>query len=142
MPQGTHQAFVKDVVFVQNRKDARKKNLRITYEVNEPGSKAFGKTIDEYKASNPFDDEQTKGFLVDRLMSLGVSREELASTNPRSLIGLPVFVSVGPQKNNPQYMQVNRVTLIDSERVSVAQPPVGNGTGNSPTPVSAGSLDY
>ena len=137
---GTYRAFVKDVKFVANKKDTNKKNLVITYEVNEPGNKMFGKTIDEYKACNSFDDAKTKGYLVDRMESLGIPASELPKTNPRSLVGTPIYLTVSPQRDNPRYSQVGRVTLdTDSEHVNVVQPPVGS---SAPAAVSAGSIDY
>lgn len=127
VPVGVHHAFIKDAKFVQNKSDKTKKNLLLEYEVDEPGNPAAGKSIQEYKPANASDSADVKGFLKERLFSLGVTFEEMPTLQVKTLIGMPVYITVGPQKNNPQYTQVFRVNKDNDGQFKEGadiQPPV------------------
>lgn len=139
LPDGTHRCFIKEAGYVPKNDDPSKRNLKLVYEVNEMGNPEMGNTINEIKSANPDDNAKTKGYLVDRVLSLGVTKEELGTLKLKELVGRPVYVTVGRQRNNPKYAQVVDVVLnTDGDFVSVVQPPVGGTTGA----VSAGNIDY
>lgn len=139
VPAGVHQAVLVQARFVQKNDDPNKKNLELTYEVREANNPATGKKISERKPCNPSDTPQVKGYLVERLMQLGVERAEMPTLNVKSLEGKTVYITVVPQRNNPQYTQVQRVQLNnDAEFIGApatnSAPPAGA--------VSADSLSY
>jgi hypothetical protein len=142
-PVGTHKGFIKFAGFVQNKKDSAKRNLKLTYEVKEPGNPATGKEKDEFKPANTSDEAKAKGWLIARLGDLGVKREEIRTLNVKTLQGLPVYFTVAEDRNNPGQTRITRVVLdTDGEHVNVQS----SGPAQSNTPptgaVPANSLGY
>ena len=141
VPIGTHKGFVRRAAFVA-AKTAGRKNVFLEFEVREAGSRVNGMRISEQKPANPDDKPIVKGFLSERLTQLGVPVAEQPRLNLKTLEGRPVYFTVGPQKDNPQYTQIVRVQL-DNDADYTGEVPAGNAAPQqNQQAVSADSLGY
>jgi hypothetical protein len=107
LPPGQYKASVYECKIVDNKNKPGKKNVEITYKVTNEDSPYKGKTIKEWKSANPDDDPQTKGWLKNRLNSLGAKKGD----GPGELVGKAVVIEV---KQNGEYTNVNKVVLLDA----------------------------
>lgn len=126
VPAGKYTGFLFDARVVELKDAAKGKRLVLTYKVADEGAHK-GKTVDEWKSVNPFDDARTKGFLKQRMKSLGVPEERLGSITPDDLIGTPVNFTV---KKNGEYTNVTFVEVRDgnSSESTTASAPAGAAT--------------
>ena len=105
-PDGTYNAYLTEAKVVALKDVAAGKRLVLTYKLFDGPHK--GKTIDEWKSINKFDDARSKAFLKARLLSLGVPEEKISSINPADLSGIAVRIT---KKTNGQYKNVTNVVL-------------------------------
>jgi hypothetical protein len=147
-PIGTFKGFIKFAGFVQNKSDNTKRNLMLTYQIREPGNPASGKTKDEYKPANKFDEAKAKGYLISRLNDLGVARNDVGTLNVKTLQGLPVYFTVAEDldrttKKPTGNTRITRVTLdTDGEHVNIPSSNGAAATNTPPPAVDAASLGY
>lgn len=138
---GTHKAVVKRAAFVQNKSDSTKKNLLLEYEVREANNPNNGKSISETKPCNKTDKPEVKGYLAERLMQLGIPMAEQGTLNVKTLEGVAVYITVSPQRDNPQYTRVTRVQ-IDNDDAFTGGAPASSPTAASSQAVSADKIGY
>jgi hypothetical protein len=138
---GTHKAVVSRAAFVQNKSDSTKKNLLLEYTVQEANNANNGKSISETKPCNKTDKPEVKGYLAERLMQLGIPVAEQGALNVKTLEGVAVYVTVNPQRDNPQYMRVTRVQL-DNDAAFTGGTPASSPSATTPGAVSADSIGY
>ena len=105
-PDGTYNAYLTESKVVALKDAAKGKRLILTYKVFDGAHK--GKVIDEWKSINKFDDARSKAFLKQRLLSLGVPEEKIATISPEDLVGIAVRIT---KKQNGQYSNVTNVVL-------------------------------
>lgn len=113
LPDGTYKAFVYEAKPGSNK--AGKPYLILTYKVNDPGGVFHEATIDEWKSASRDDDAKTKGYLKQRLSSLGVPDSRMGSLTPQDLVGTEVLITV---KNKDNYCNVVKVALVDGANPS------------------------
>jgi len=95
-----------------------KVGLTLEFTIDEGEHK--GKTVTEWKQipkpadpKNPSpEDLKAMSFIKQRMLSLGVPRDRINTTNPSDLIGTKVVISV---KNKGGYTNVKDVTVVDPE---------------------------
>lgn len=109
-PASTYRGFVYDAKVVNYKDAAKGRALVLTYKINDDESEHNGKTVDEWKQCNSFDDPTKKAWLKRRLMSLGVPEDRLSQVNPADLVGTEVFFTT---KKNGDYTNVSFVKLAD-----------------------------
>jgi hypothetical protein len=114
LPDSKHAGYVFDAKVVSYKDTAKGKALVLTYKVSEGTHK--GKTCDEFKSCNAFDDASKKGWLKQRVKSLGVPEEKLATLDPKDLIGIPVWFTT---KKNGDYTNVRFVEVRDENATVV-----------------------
>lgn len=105
-PDGTYNAFLFEAKVVALTDTSKGKRLVLTYKLADGPHK--GKTIDEWKSINAFDDARSKAYLKARILSLGVPEDAIKSLDPANLVGLEVRIT---KKQNGQYANVNNVVL-------------------------------
>lgn len=105
-PDSTYNAYLTEAKVVALKDAAKGKRLVLTYKLFDGEHK--GKTIDEWKSINTFDDARSKAFLKTRLLSLGVPEDQLSKINPTDLVGIAVRITT---KQNGEYRNVNNVVL-------------------------------
>lgn len=108
LPDATYLGYLTDCKIVHYKDAAKGKAVVFTYKVDEGDHK--GKVIDEWKSANSFDDAQKKGWLKQRIISLGVPESRVGAVNPDDLIGTAVKFSV---KAKGEYRNVTFVALRD-----------------------------
>lgn len=113
LPNATYLGYLTKVK-VQPYKDAsRGKAIIFTYKVSD--GEHSGKTVDEWKSANSFDDSRKKAWLKQRMLSLGIPESRLGAVNPDDLVGLPVRFTV---KQNGEYTNVTFVALRDEDETA------------------------
>lgn len=117
LPDSTYRGVVYDAKIVHYKDAAKGKALVLTYKVTDPESIHKGKTIDEWKSANKFDDAQKKGWLKNRLISLGVPESRIAQVSVKDLIATDIFFTV---KKKGEYINVTFVRLADESEVSAS----------------------
>ncbi len=105
-PEGTYKAYLTDAKVVTMKDAAQGKKLVLTYKIFEGEHK--GKTLDEWKGINSFDDARTKAFLKQRLLSLGVPENRLSSVSLEDLTGIALRFTM---KKNGTYKNVTNIIL-------------------------------
>lgn len=63
------------------------------------------------------EDKQTMAYVKSRLSSLGVPVERMSTLTPDMITGIEVILTLVPQRNDPSYRNVSRVTLVDPSNV-------------------------
>lgn len=115
LPDATYLGYLTDCKVVQFKDVSKGKAVVFTYKVDEGEHK--GKTIDEWKPANTFDDATKKAWLKQRLLSLGVPESRINAVNPDDLIGTAVKFSV---KQKGEYRNVTFVALRDETEADTA----------------------
>lgn len=113
LPDNTYPAFVYDAKMVAYKDTSKGKALVLTYKIADGPHK--GKTIDEWKSANSFDDARQKGFLKQRILSLGIPETKIADLDLDDLKGLAVTIKT---KKNGQYTNVNYAAPRDENAPS------------------------
>jgi hypothetical protein len=128
-PSATYSGYVTEAKVINYKDAAKGRAMVLTYKVADEGEHK-GKTIDEFKSCNKFDDATKKKWLKIRLLSLGVPESRLSEVNPSDLVGTAVFFTT---KKNGEYTNVSTVKVAEEDFPSNGeQPSVG---------VSGGSTD-
>ena len=115
-PASTYRGFVYDCKVVTYKDAAKGRALVLTYKIAD-GGQHKGKTVDEWKSCNTFDDASKKAWLKRRLMSLGVPENRLSQVNPEDLIGTEVDFTT---KKSGEYTNVTFVKQSDGAPASVS----------------------
>lgn len=108
LPDATYLGYVTDAKVVHYKDSSKGKALVFTYKVSEGEHR--GKTIDEWKSANSFDEPTKKSWLKNRLVSLGVPDSKMGSVSPEDLTGIAVKFTV---KQKGEYRNVTFVALRD-----------------------------
>lgn len=113
LPPGTYPMMVAAVTIEEKESGTY---LVITYTVTE-GPKT-GKTHKEMQrlvlgAAQSDSDETALRFLKTRMLSLGIAPEDLNTVEASDLEGREVVITLAPQKNDPRYMQIARLDLLN-----------------------------
>jgi hypothetical protein len=112
-PDGTYEAFLYEAKLIQYKDTSKGQALVLTYKIADgPHS---GKTIDEWKSCNAFDDERAKGWLKARIKSLGVPESRYDTVDPEDLVGIKLLIS---KKQKGEYHNVTSVKLSDGSSSS------------------------
>jgi len=108
IPDGTYRAFLTDV-----KKGPTKDNSKVgvTFKFKISEGDYDGSEVTEWKSANRDDDQKTKGYLKQRIISLGVPADRINVVDPGDLIGKDCYITV---KNRNGYTNVNKVTLADA----------------------------
>lgn len=109
IPNGDYVAYLTDVKPGTSQKAPDHKYVIFQYKIEDDGP-YNGAEISEWKSADPSDDERKKGWLKQRLISLGVPEDRVDEVEPDDIIGTKVVLQV---KQNGQYTNVNRVTLYE-----------------------------
>lgn len=113
LPTSTYNGYVTDCKIVEAKDKSKGKFLVFTYKVSDGEHR--GKTIDEWKSANAFDEKKKKSYLKQRILSLGVPEARLGSVSPEDLTGIAVRFTV---KQKGEYTNVTFVALRDENEVS------------------------
>lgn len=113
IPDDTYKAFLVDVKQGPTQKDPQKIGTTFKFKISE--GKYDGREVTEWKSSMKDDDEQTKGYLKARLLSLGIPEDRLSTVEKDDLVGKEVRITV---KNRNGYTNIQRCVLesADSEK--------------------------
>lgn len=112
LPNATYLGYLTNAKVVEYKDTSKGKALVLTYKVSEGPHK--GKTIDEWKSANSFDEPNKKSWLKNRILSLGVPESRLDTLDPDDLIGTPVRFTV---KQKGEYTNVTFVEARDENDV-------------------------
>lgn len=119
LPDSTYFGFLTECKVIHYKDASKGKALVFTYKVGEGEHK--GKTIDEWKSANSFDEPSKKSWLKQRILSLGVPESRINSLNPEDLAGTAVKFTV---KQKGEYRNVTFVSVRDeneaAESVTIA----------------------
>lgn len=108
LPDATYVGALFDCKVVHYKDASKGKAVVFTYKVTEGEHK--GKSIDEWKSANAFDEPSKKAWLKQRMLSLGVPESRINAVNPDDLIGTAIKFTV---KQKGEYRNVTFVTLAD-----------------------------
>lgn len=117
LPNSKYAGYLYDIKVVKFKDTTKGKALVFVYKVSDGDHK--GKTIDEFKSANSFDEPSKKSWLKQRLLSLGVNEAEINNVDLASLKGKAVWFTT---KQNGEYRNVTSVELRD-DSVEVASSP-------------------
>lgn len=117
IPDGKYAAYVYDAKIVAYKDTSKGKALVLTYKIA-PGSIHSGKTVDEWKSCNKFDDARSKGYLKQRILSLGVPENRMADLDPNDLKGTAVYITT---KKNGEYTNARMVEVRDESTTAPNQ---------------------
>lgn len=109
-PDGKYRGFLFDCKMVQYKDTSKGQALVLTYKIADGPHK--GKTIDEWKTANAFDDAQKKSWLKQRITSLGVPESRLNSVEPNDLIGTEIIFT---KKQKGEYHNVTYVEVATAD---------------------------
>ena len=126
IPDNKYPAFVYDAKVVKYKDTSKGQALVLTYKIADGAHK--GKTVDEWKSCNPFDDARQKGFLKQRLVGIGIPESKINDLDPDDLKGLPVTITT---KKNGEYTNVRFAVKRDEddlggENVPASSSPAGS----------------
>lgn len=124
-PASTYKGFLFDAKVVNYKDAAKGRALVLTYKIADEDSEHNGKTVDEWKQCNSFDDPTKKAWLKRRLMSLGVPEDRLSQVNPADLVGTAVFFTT---KKNGEYTNVTFVKKADEGDTTATAGSSGGGS--------------
>jgi hypothetical protein len=110
IPDDVYKAFLTDVKKGPTQKNPEKVGVTFKYKISE--GKYEGREVTEWKSAMKDDDEQTKGYLKARLLSLGVPEDRLGAVEADDLIGKEVRITV---KNRNGYTNIQRCVLESSD---------------------------
>lgn len=125
IPEGSYVCFVKSADFKVTR-DGTKRGLAINYAIEQP-EEFSGLNISEWKnfpqITDPRnitpDEQRALTWLKQRLRSLDIPNDRIATFTPADVIGLRVLVGVvkTQDRNDPdrQYTNVRRVEVVGEE---------------------------
>lgn len=117
LPEGVYKCVVAGVT-VEDKDSG--KYLVFTYTATE--GDYVGKSHREFQrivvgpAMTP-EDKQTMSYVKSRLSSLGVPVDRMNSLDADMITGTEIVLTLVPQKNDPRYRNVSRVTLVDPSNV-------------------------
>lgn len=117
IPAGTYEAMV-SAIEVEEKPEAKRpgKYLVFSYTVTEEGPYK-GMTQKEWKhtiqgRAKDDADRQDLAYLKQRLANLGVPEERMNSVEVDDIVGTEIAMTLVDQKNNPQYRNVSRISLL------------------------------
>ena len=131
-PDAKYAAFVYDAKMISYKDSSKGQALVLTYKIADGLQK--GKTIDEWKTANPFDDAQKKAWLKQRILSIGIPESKLNDVDPDDLIGTPIYFT---KKQKGEYHNVTFVEpRAEGDSLSVTESPANAGVAASTTDIS------
>jgi len=120
VPVGIYEAFVYEVKTGPTKK-GDKVGLSILYKVD--GGEHDGKVVSEWKQipqimdpKNPTADEaRSLSFLKQRMLSLGVTEDQINTVSPDDLVGTKVVITL---KQNGEYTNISKVAKHNGESIA------------------------